>query len=175
MINQLGVKMNKKIFKIIGLLIIATMLFAESRTWYTFNEGIAKAEKENKHIIIDFYTDWCGWCKQMDKKTFSDPEVSKFLFDNFIPIRINAENMTEKLKFQNRTLTPREIASAFRISGFPSVAFLTSKSEIIVVIPGFIEKEMFMNLLKYMNSECYRSKMSMEEFLKKDFGNRQKK
>jgi uncharacterized protein YyaL (SSP411 family) len=37
-------------------------------TWYNMSDGYAKAVKENKFIIVDVYTDWCYWCKVMDKK-----------------------------------------------------------------------------------------------------------
>ena len=39
-------------------------------TWIGFNEGLEKAAKEKKNILVDFYTDWCHWCKVMDEKTF---------------------------------------------------------------------------------------------------------
>ncbi|MFA4838455.1 MAG: thioredoxin family protein [Candidatus Neomarinimicrobiota bacterium] len=149
-------------------LMMGTGLLAEGNAWYSFNEGILKAKKENKHIVIDFYTDWCGWCKKMDKETFSAPAVEKYLFENFVPIRINAENATEKLQFQGKTYTPVQLTRAFQVTGYPSIALLTPGSEVVAVIPGYIEKDMFMNLLRYMKSESYKSKMTLEEFLKKE-------
>ncbi len=157
------------------VLIINQSLTGAEKSWYSYREGMKLAEKEQKHIIIDFYTDWCTWCKVMDKKTFSDPEVQEFLFDHFIPIKLNAESTTETIEFQGQKLTPRELTSAFRITGFPSVAFLTPSSEIITVVPGFIKKDMFMNLLQYMNKECYKSQTPFEEFLEKDCDNRMDK
>ncbi|MGC6414302.1 MAG: DUF255 domain-containing protein, partial [Bacteroidia bacterium] len=44
----------------------------EGVTWYNFTDGYNKAVKEGKIILIDAYTDWCGWCKVMDKKTYTD-------------------------------------------------------------------------------------------------------
>lgn len=152
------------------MLMVTTGLQAEGRAWFSFNEGILKAKKENKHIVIDFYTDWCGWCKKMDKDTFSAPTVEKYLFDNFVPIRINAENATEKLQFKGKTYTPVQLTRAFQVTGYPSIAFLTPGLEVVAVIPGYIEKDMFMNLLRYMISESYKSKMTLEEFLKKEAG-----
>lgn len=155
-----------RFFSLIVLLLTTTLSFAEGRSWYSFNEGIAKARQENKPIVIDFYTDWCGWCKVMDQKTFSVPEVEAYLFANFIPIRINAENQTEKVKFQNKTFTPRQLTSAFQITGFPSVAFVTAKEEVITVVPGYIEKAQFLKMLEYIHQECYKSGVSFDEFLK---------
>ena len=80
--------------------ILAVLLFA-----FTFNsfaqevefikddwaKASAAAQEQNKPIFIDFSTDWCGWCKVMDNKTFSDPEVIKFMNDNFICLKVDAE------------------------------------------------------------------------------------
>ena len=107
----------------------------------------------------------------MDAKTFSDPEVEEYLFDNFIPIKLDAENTTKTVNFLGRTVTPRELTSAFQVTGFPSLAFLTPELEVITVIPGYIEKDKFIKILEYMDRECYKSQVSFEDFLKNDCDN----
>ena len=52
--------------------------------WLSFTEGIELAEQEKKPVVIDFYTSWCRWCKVMDEKTFSDPEVQSYLAEYFV-------------------------------------------------------------------------------------------
>ncbi|MFH1214158.1 MAG: thioredoxin fold domain-containing protein [Candidatus Neomarinimicrobiota bacterium] len=158
--------MKTKLGLIILSLVIVTGLFAEGKAWYGFNEGLALASKEKKHVVIDFYTDWCGWCKVMDKKTFSDPVVNQYLFGNFIPIRINAENDTEKLTFKGKTYTPRELTRAFQVTGYPSIAFVSPEMEVLGVIPGYIEKDRFQNLLKFVSQECYKTQITFDEFVK---------
>ncbi len=59
--------------------------------WYTIEEALAANEDEPKKLFIDMYTDWCGWCKVMDKKTFTDAEVIKTLNENYYPVKFNAE------------------------------------------------------------------------------------
>jgi len=134
--------------------------------WYPFTDGLAKARKESKHIVIDFYADWCKWCKVMDEKTFSDVTVKELMRKRFIPIRVNSENTTETVEFHGNRMTSAQLTAAFRVTGFPSIAFLTPDAEIITVIPGYIEKETFLNLLNYVDQECYRSQVSYEDFLK---------
>ena len=42
-------------------------------------------------MIIDLYTDWCGWCKVMDRNTFTDSDVISHINNNFIAIKFDAE------------------------------------------------------------------------------------
>jgi thioredoxin-related protein len=139
----------------------------EAKMWVPFNDGIAAAAKEKKPVVIDFYTSWCHWCKVMDKETFSVPEVKKFLAENFVTIRIDAESTRDTLDYKGQTYTPVELARAFRVSGYPSLAYLDREGELVTVVPGFVPAKRFLPLLDYMNKECYRHQMTFEEFMKK--------
>ncbi|MCD6101900.1 MAG: DUF255 domain-containing protein [Candidatus Cloacimonetes bacterium] len=133
--------------------------------WFGFEEGLAKAEAEGKDIIIDFYTDWCKWCKVMDESTFSESEVIQFMGENFIPIRIEADDNQKQVEFQNHTFTLRQLTSAFGIKGFPSYGFLNENAQIITVVPGYIKKDMFMNILRYIHLKCYEKQISFDDFV----------
>ncbi|MDO9548823.1 MAG: DUF255 domain-containing protein [Candidatus Marinimicrobia bacterium] len=168
--------MKKSLLSALFSLIFLFQITAEAgQSWYAFQDGMKLADGGEKHLIIDFYADWCHWCKVMDKETFSDPEVEKQLFKNFIPIKLNAESSSETITFKGQQLTPRQLTSVFQVTGFPSLAFLTPDMEVITVIPGYIKKDMFMNILEYMERECYKSQTSFDEFLEKGCDNRKSK
>lgn len=133
----------------------------------TFNEGLEKAAKENKNMIVDFYTDWCHWCKVMDEKTFQNDSVAKKLSERFVTVRLNAENPNETATFKGQTFNNIELTRAFRISGFPSLAFISPEHEVITVMPGYIPAEQFNYILDYIDQKCWEKKMTLEEFIKK--------
>jgi thioredoxin-related protein len=137
------------------------------KMWLPFNEGMALAAKENKHVVIDFYTSWCHWCKVMDRETFSDPEVKKYLAGNFVTIRVDAESTSEKLSYKGEEMTPVALARRFGVRGFPSLAFLNLDKELVTIVPGFVPAKTFLPLLRYMQMECYKQQMTFEEFMKK--------
>ncbi|MEA3499998.1 MAG: DUF255 domain-containing protein, partial [Candidatus Marinimicrobia bacterium] len=112
-----------------------TVYKSNPKEWYGFQEGLKIAEQEDKHIVIDFYADWCKWCKVMEEKTFSVPKVEKYLFENFVPIRVNTE-LNDQITFQGKTFSKRQLSGAFGVKGLPSLAFLTSKQEMVTLIPG---------------------------------------
>jgi thioredoxin-related protein len=139
----------------------------EEVVWMTFDEGLAEGVKENKNIMVDFYTDWCHWCKVMDEKTFSEKKVAAKLKERFATVRINAESNTEFANFKGKRMSNMELTRAFQVTGFPSLAFLSPDKEVITVIPGYIPAEQFYYLLDFIDKECYKQKMTLEEFIKR--------
>ena len=66
-------------------------LYSQSKVnWIELNNN-ASINNNGKKIIIDLYTGWCGWCKVMDQKTFTNKEVINQINNNFLPIKFNAE------------------------------------------------------------------------------------
>ncbi len=135
--------------------------------WVKFDDGIAKSAKEKKHMIVDFYTDWCHWCKVMDDKTFGNDEINKKLKDRFVTVRLAAENANESATFKGQTYSNVELTRVFGVTGFPSLAFLNPDGEVITVVPGYVPPETFTHILDYIDQECYKKQMSFEEFMKK--------
>ena len=57
----------------------------------SFENALKTAKKEHKKVIVDIYTDWCGWCKKMDREAYSDEGIKKIIKDDFIYVKLNAE------------------------------------------------------------------------------------
>jgi uncharacterized protein YyaL (SSP411 family) len=60
--------------------------------WHDFNDGIATAKKTNRKILVDVYTNWCGWCKKMDASTYGNSEIAKYLSERYVLVKLNAES-----------------------------------------------------------------------------------
>lgn len=61
--------------------------------------AIAKAEKENKRIVLDVGGEWCGWCVWMDKFFIANPDLNKLRDENFIWLKVNMSPENENAVF----------------------------------------------------------------------------
>ena len=59
--------------------------------WMTLQEAVEKTKTSPRPIIMDFYTDWCGWCKKMMATTYANPALAQYINQNFYPVKFNAE------------------------------------------------------------------------------------
>jgi thioredoxin-related protein len=132
--------------------------------WTNFTEGVKEAAAANKKVLVDVYTDWCGWCKKMDSDTYTDYQVKKFLNENYVLVKLNAES-SEKEKIDTTEITDAQLAAAFGVNGYPTTVFLTSDGQPITAAPGYMKPAEFLNVLKYIGGDFYK-KMEYPAYLK---------
>lgn len=121
--------------------------------WQSYDNGIEMIKNQNKKGFLHFYTDWCTYCKIMNKETFVDSKVIDYLNENFVPIRVNAEK-------------EREVAKKYGVSRFPNTWFIAEDSTTLSSQPGFIPPEMLLNMLKFLNTDSFKE-MKFSEFIEK--------
>src|SRR5512136_66685 len=97
--------------------------------------ALTRAGNENKLVMVDFYTDWCQWCKRLDQKTLSDARVQEAL-QSVVTVRLNAEK------------DGREAAARFSIEGFPTLVFLNANGAEVGRIPGYMDPSPFLEELQ---------------------------
>jgi uncharacterized protein YyaL (SSP411 family) len=119
--------------------------------WLGWTEGFEKGNKEGKVMLIDAYTDWCGWCKRMDKDTYSNPEVIDYINANFVPIKFNPEIENVKYNVEGQELNGMELYSLLtqgKSHGFPTTYFLLPKQKSMMYDQGYRNAKDFMDVLK---------------------------
>jgi thioredoxin-related protein len=123
------------------------------------------AKEAGKFIVLDVYTVWCGYCRQMDGKTYPDPIVQAILSSSYIRVRLNAESK-KAVWFNDRKYTEEALAKSMGVSSYPSTIFIDPDGKTIGYQPGFMEAPMFAQLLMYVASGSYQT-TPFETFLDK--------
>ena len=133
--------------------------------WHTIEEA-SEAKIGTRLYMVDFYTDWCGYCKKMDRETFSDVTVAKILNSYYYPVKFNAEGR-QPVTWRGRTFRAgndrRRSVHEFALStlgsrmGFPTVAIFRADGTLVNTIPGFYPAKDFAMFLWYFASgDCDR-------------------
>lgn len=115
--------------------------------WHSFEEVISLTEKNPKMVIVDVYTDWCGWCKKMDKKTFTDKKVIEYINENFYAVKMNAEDNEKTFTFRGKEFSEQTMARMMRVNSYPNFVIMDAAMENITQLPGYREPEDFLHSL----------------------------
>ena len=115
--------------------------------WLTMEEAFNLNKKEPRKIFVDVYTDWCGWCKRMDKDTFANPEVAEYVNKNYYAVKLNAES-DRTFKLGEAEMTDRQVARQMGVSGYPTVVFIHEDFRTIEPVSGYHQPAQFMKMLE---------------------------
>jgi thioredoxin-related protein len=136
-----------------------------SISWHSFDEGVALASQTGKKLLIDVYTDWCSWCKKMDREVYPDKRVREVLEARFVAVKLDAES-SDRVTFNGSTLSEAELARAMGVSGYPTTVFLDANAKPITKIAGYMQSKDFANALRFIGEDHYRT-TTYDEFLSK--------
>ncbi len=142
---------------------------AQEVEWITWDEAVARVQSDSndKKVFVDVYTDWCGWCKRMDKDTFQNPEVAAYMSENFLMVKLDGEQK-EPIQYKGKTyeFVPsgrkgyHELAAALlqgRLS-YPTVVFLDEEMNMLSPVPGYQKPDPFLMIARYFGDNIYKEK-----------------
>lgn len=142
--------------------------------WLSWDEAVALNEQSPKKLFIDVYTDWCGYCKKMDRTTFIDSSIVMYLNEHFYAIKLNAEKEKEILfrdvLFKLRKAGKRQVHTlAYSLlegkMSYPSFVMMDENFDRIAISPGFKTTSMLMPELIFAAEEKYKE-MTWQEYRK---------
>lgn len=150
------------------LSLISASAFSQAAVdWLSWEEALELNKSEKRKIFVDVYTNWCGWCKKMEKNTFSKPHIAEYLNSNYYPVKFNAEQK-EEILFKNKSY--KYIGNfgrrgyhelAFEIMrgkmSYPTVVFLDENLNVIQPIPGYQDVTKFEMIMCYFAENYYKA------------------
>ena len=164
--------MKKIAFLLFAL--FAVLSFSQVK-WMTLEQAIAAQQEKPKKIFIDFYADWCGPCKIMDKNTYGHQEIANFLNENYYAVKFDAEGK-ESVTVFGRIFSNPEFSSGkkrnsmhdftkfMNVNSVPSIVFLDEQSMPITNINGFLTAKELDPYLRIISSDEYKKFKSRAEW-----------
>jgi len=165
--------LNVKCMQKIMLAVVCAWLFAfscaerpvdsaEKLHWMSLGEAKAAMQKEKRPVYIDLYTDWCGWCKVMDKKTYTNHHVIAYLEQKFYPVKLDAETQ-KTVEWENKTyhFDPGYKVNTFALYltrgqlSFPTTIIIPVDDSGPQAVPGYLQPAELELIVKYFGEGRY--------------------
>ena len=150
---------------------------AEGIQWLTIEEAYAKIQQEPRKVLIDVYTDWCGWCKVMDRETFKNKAVVEYVNRKYYAVKLDAEQKKaitlgdKKFEFLSeggRGVHQLALALTNNQPSYPTTVFLDDKFNMIQPLPGYMKAKEFHQVITFIG-EDYHKKEAFEDYKSKTY------
>jgi len=127
-----------------------TYVSGDGLNWLAFNDGMEKAKKENKPIIVDVFADWCQPCKMMDKEIYANEKIIDYLNDNFVAIKVDGESES-MINFDAKEYSEREWSMNMNVMAYPTTMFFEPGGKHITRLEGaLLDVPLFLDVLEYI-------------------------
>jgi thiol:disulfide interchange protein len=124
--------------------VIAFSARAEHVDWeHNYDHALEQAKKDKKLVMVDVYTDWCGWCKKLDQVVYKDKAVEEKLGKDFVAVKINPEMNSKNAK----------LAKEFGTRGYPHIVFADADGKKIAEIRGYVTADVFLKQLEQLTAK----------------------
>ena len=114
------------------------LLSPKSNAKIRWTESIPTAMKQHKDtgrpLIIYITADYCGYCRKMERDTWSDPNVVRRIQDGFVALKVDAEKHEELL-------------TRLEVKGLPATLLFDSEGQLIQTLSGYSRPSAVIELL----------------------------
>jgi len=138
-------KVNKNCMRIPARLLVVCIVcivmpgFApagkEKIRWINLQEAEKAILTERKPILIDLYTDWCGWCIKLDKDIFSQPKFKDYAHDNLVLVELDFPRKKDQPTQERKQ--NMQLAQQYEVLGFPTIVVLNSSGQKVWQFDGY--------------------------------------
>jgi thioredoxin-related protein len=146
--------------------------------WMNWDEMQEAQKKQPRKVVVDVFTDWCGWCKRMEASTFTNPEIIKFVNENYYAVKFDAETKsTIKFRGKDYKFVPEGVRGYNELAAeilnnqmsYPTTVYFDESLVEIFPVPGYQEPKMFETVLNFVSSNSYKQGAASFDSYEKNF------
>ena len=167
-------------FLVLILFFPLDLTFSQDIKWMSLEKALEAQKVLPKKIIMDVYTTWCGPCRLLDKKTFGNPDVSRYISQNFYAVKFNAEGDEEIFfydkKFSNPNYNPdrkgrnstHDFTKFLGIRGYPTIIFFSEEGDPIIPLTGYFnvrQIEPYLKMIKRGDYAVFKDSDDIEKYI----------
>ena len=167
-------------FLVLILFFSLDLTFSQDIKWMSLEKALETQKVIPKKIIMDVYTTWCGPCRLLDKKTFGNPDVSRYISQNFYAVKFNAEGDEEIFfydkKFSNPNYNPdrkgrnstHDFTKFLGIRGYPTIIFFSEEGDPIIPLTGYFnvrQIEPYLKMIKRGDYAVFKDSDDIEKYI----------
>ncbi len=101
----------------------------------TFEAAMESAAKTRRPVLVDFGAEWCGWCKKLDRETFSDARVISLVREFFEAVKVDTDDR-------------KDLATKYKVRGLPTILVLSPEGKVLQDMSGFRPPETFLEEIR---------------------------
>lgn len=150
----------------------------EKINWISIADLNEVYAKNPKPILVDLYTDWCGWCKVMDHNTYGNAKVAAYINEHYYAVKYNAES-SDSLTFNNKIFKYNEeyrsnelaLYLTFGRLEFPTTVFLSTINARPAPLSGYLKPKEMEAPLKFFGEGAHTKQtfVAFEKTLKREW------
>lgn len=146
--------------------------------WMSLEKAQEQMATAPKKIFVDLYTDWCGWCKVMDQKSFRHPVIVELMNRYFYAVKFNAEK-EDSLVFQGESFKlmqrqgrkplhrwARKFGKTDQGLSYPTTVYFNEALQHLQTVPGYLEPHTMEKVLEFFGNNYAQRGISWPEFEK---------
>ena len=155
-------------FFIIVILFFITVSFIPSGKgkvqWITMAALQEAYSKNPKPILVDVYTSWCGWCKVMDKETYTNEKVAAYINEHYYAVKLDAEQK-EPVEWNGKKYGYDKLNKVHELAiylcygqlSFPTTVFVTALNAQPTPLSGYLKAKEIESPLKFFGEGAYKT------------------
>lgn len=170
-----------KKYALIFYMMFFGVLSAQEIQWMTLNEALEAQKTVPKKIFMDVYTKWCGPCKLLDRNTFANKDVARYISEHYYAVKFNAEGNEDiafyDRVFKNPAFDPKrngrnathQFTQFLGISGYPTMVFFSEDGDPIMPLVGYYrprQLEPYLKMIKQGDYVVFSKPEDIEIYLK---------